>query len=75
MAHIVIVGAGLGGVPAAFEIRKRLSKAHRVTLVGARSHFEFTPSNPWIAVGWRTAQQTRVELREPLEKKGIEWIE
>ncbi len=74
MSHVVIVGAGLGGIPAAFEIRKRLSKAHRVTLIGARSYYEFTPSNPWLLVGWRTADQIRVEMKEPLERKGIEWI-
>jgi sulfide:quinone oxidoreductase len=74
MAHVVVIGAGLGGIPAAFEARKLLSKAHRVTLIGARPYFEFTPSNPWIAVGWRTPEQTRVQMQEPLEKKGIEWI-
>ena len=74
MGHVVIVGAGVGGVPAAFEIRKLLSKAHRVTLIGARPHFEFTPSNPWITVGWRTVEQTRVDMKAPLDKKGIEWL-
>jgi sulfide:quinone oxidoreductase len=74
MAHVVVVGAGLGGIPAAFEVRKLLAQSHRVTLIGARPHFEFTPSNPWITVGWRTAEQTRVEMKEPLEKKGIEWL-
>lgn len=74
MAHVVVVGAGLGGIPAAFEIRKLLSKADRVTLIGARKHYEFTPSNPWIAVGWRTADQTRVQMDEPLARKGIDWI-
>ncbi|NNM62501.1 MAG: NAD(P)/FAD-dependent oxidoreductase [Steroidobacteraceae bacterium] len=74
MAHVIVIGAGLGGIPAAFDLRKRLAKEHRVTLIGERSYFEFTPSNPWIAVGWRTTEQTRVEMREPLERKGIEWI-
>ena len=74
MAHIVIVGAGIGGVPAAFELRKKLSKEHRVTLLGSSPFFEFTPSNPWVAVGWRKTEQVRVEMREPLESKGIQWI-
>jgi len=74
MAHVIVVGAGLGGMPAAFELRKKLSSAHRVTLIGARPHFEFTPSNPWIAVGWRTAEKTRVLMQEPLANKGIEWV-
>ena len=75
MAHVIVIGAGVGGVPAAYELRKKLGKEHRVTLIGSSPHFEFTPSNPWIAVGWRTREKTRVALREPMESKGIEWIE
>ncbi len=74
MAHVVVVGAGLGGVPAAFELRKLLAKEHRVTLIGERPYFEFTPSNPWVAVGWRTTEQTRVAMQGPLERKGVDWI-
>ncbi len=74
MAHVVVIGAGLGGVPAAFDLRKKLAKEHRVTLIGERPYFEFTPSNPWVAVGWRTPAQTRVTMQEPLERKGVEWI-
>ena len=32
MAHIAIIGAGIGGVPCAYDLRKRLGKEHRVTL-------------------------------------------
>ena len=75
MAHVVIIGAGLGGVPCAYQMCKRLGKTHRVTLIGSSAYFEFTPSNPWVAVGWRDRAQTRVELREPLTAKGIDWME
>jgi sulfide:quinone oxidoreductase len=74
MAHIVIVGAGIGGIPCAYELRKKLGKEHRVTLVGATPFFEFTPSNPWVAVGWRKPEQTRVEMHDPLEARGIQWL-
>ena len=74
MSHIVIVGAGVGGVPCAYELRKMLGKEHRVTLIGSSPFFEFTPSNPWIAVGWRKPEQTRVELHDPLESKGVQWL-
>lgn len=74
MAHIIIVGAGVGGVPCAYELRKMLGKEHRVTLIGSSPFFEFTPSNPWIAVGWRKPEQTRVELHDPLESKGVQWL-
>ena len=73
MAHVIVIGAGLGGIPAAFDLRKHLGKNHRVTLIGARPYFEFTPSNPWIAVGWRTSKETQVQMQTPLDKKGVEW--
>ncbi|MGE0188690.1 MAG: NAD(P)/FAD-dependent oxidoreductase [Steroidobacteraceae bacterium] len=74
MANIVIMGAGLAGVPAAYGLRKKLAKQHKITLIGATPYFEFTPSNPWVAVGWRTVENTRVQLEEPLSKKDIDSI-
>ena len=74
MAHVVTVGAGLGSVPAAFDLRKHQPKSHRVTLIGERPYFEFTPSNPWIVVGWRKPTDTRVMLRDPLDNKGVQWL-
>lgn len=74
MATLVVLGAGLGGVPMAYELRKKLASEHRVLLIGATDYFEFTPSNPWIAVGWRTREQTRVDLRRPLDRRGVEFI-
>ena len=75
MANIVIIGAGIGGVPCAYDLRKQLDDSHQITLIGSSGRFEFTPSNPWMAVGWREPQDTSVELRKPLEKHGIRWIE
>ena len=74
MAHVIVIGAGLGGIPAAFDLRKHLAKDHKVTLIGARPYFEFTPSNPWIAVGWRTPAETRVQMQTPLDDKGVSWL-
>jgi sulfide:quinone oxidoreductase len=74
MAHVAIVGAGIAGVPCAYELRKRLGRQHRVTLIGCSAFFEFTPSNPWLVVGWRQREDTRVQLRGLLESKGVEWI-
>lgn len=74
MAHIVIIGAGVGGIPCAYELRKKLGKEHRITLVGSSGHFEFTPSNPWVAVGWRGVEQVRVELAGPMQRRGIEFV-
>lgn len=71
MGTVIILGAGLGGVPCAYELRKQLGQEHQVTLVGATPRFEFTPSNPWIAVGWREPAETGVDLAAPLKEHGI----
>ena len=74
MAHIVIMGAGLGGMPAAYEIRALLGREHRVSVVNAVDYFQFVPSNPWLAVGWRERQEIVVPIAEPLRKKGIDFV-
>jgi len=71
MAHIIIVGAGIGGIPAAYEIREKLGKEHKVTVVNATDYFQFVPSNPWIAVGWREREQITVPIAPYLTRKGI----
>jgi sulfide:quinone oxidoreductase len=74
MAHIVIMGAGLGGMPAAYEIRELLDKQHRVTVINATDTFQFTPSNPWVAVGWRERKTVTLPIAPYLAKKGIDFI-
>ncbi|WP_448097729.1 NAD(P)/FAD-dependent oxidoreductase [Luteibacter yeojuensis] len=71
MAHVVVLGAGLGGIAAAYDLRAALGKDHRITVVGDGPYFNFTPSNPWIAVGWRKPEQIRVALDDPLAKHDI----
>lgn len=71
MAHIVILGAGLGGLSMAFTIRKAARTSDRVTVVSDDTHFHFVPSNPWVAVRWRNRDQVSVELRPVLEKHGM----
>jgi sulfide:quinone oxidoreductase len=74
MAHIVILGAGTGGMPAAYELRAKIDKSHRITVVNALNYFQFVPSNPWVAVGWRERGDTTLEIRPHLERKGIDFI-
>ena len=75
MAHIVIVGAGIGGLPCAYEMKEALSNDHKITMINNRDHFQFTPSNPWVAVGWRTLENISVPLSPVLAKKGINFIQ
>jgi len=75
MAHIVILGAGVGGLPCAYEMKEELEKMHQITIINERDHFQFTPSNPWVAVGWRTKENISVPLSPVLAKKGINFIQ
>jgi sulfide:quinone oxidoreductase len=75
MSHIVILGAGTGGLPAAYELRAALERSqHRITVVNALPDFQFVPSNPWVAVGWRDREQVSFPMRPHLEKKGIDFV-
>lgn len=74
MAHIVILGAGTGGMAAAYELRHKLSKQHTVTVVHERDYFHFVPSNPWVAVGWRNAEEISFRIEPHLKKHGIHFI-
>ena len=60
MAHIVILGAGLGGMPMAYEMKEQLRPGDRVTVVGNGPNFHFVPSNPWVAVNWRKRKRHRI---------------
>lgn len=74
MADIVVMGAGTGGMPCAYELRKCLDAKHRVTVVNERADFQFVPSNPWVAVGWRDRSSITFPIGPHLAQKGIDFI-
>ncbi len=74
MAHIVIIGASTGGLPAAYEIKETLGKKHEVTVISNTEIFHFVPSNPWVAVGWRKREDVSFPLEPRLKKHKINFI-
>lgn len=69
--RIVILGAGLGGAIAAFEIRSAVGDKADVSVVTLGDTFHFVPSNPWVAVHWRKREAIEVKLPPVFKKKGI----
>ena len=69
--RIVVLGAGLGGSIAAFEIREALGASADVIVVNKGTRYSFVPSNPWVAVGWRKRDAIEVDLTPVFHKKGI----
>lgn len=71
MSHIVVLGAGLGGVIMAYEMKDKLRPGDELTVVNLGKSFSFVPSNPWVAVGWRKRADTSVDLSAIFAKRGI----
>jgi len=74
MAHIVVLGAGLGGSIMAYELKEQLRAQDTVTVITRDPKYHFVPSNPWIAVGWRERKDISVDLAPTMAKKGIRFI-
>lgn len=74
MADIIILGAGLGGIPAALEIRELVRDEDRVTVINKTESYTFTPSNPWVAVGWREPEDIEVPLAKMFKKRNIDFM-
>lgn len=74
MANIVVIGAGIGGLPAAYELRHLLSPSHQVTLISASPKFTFIPSLPWVTMGLTALSDVQVDLKTAIANRGIELI-
>ncbi len=71
MAHIVVLGAGLGGSIMAYELRDQVRPEDQITVITKDPTYHFVPSNPWIAVGWRKRDDITIDLAPTMAKKGI----
>ncbi|MDX5329912.1 MAG: hypothetical protein LPK04_01815 [Caulobacteraceae bacterium] len=67
--RIVVLGAGLGGAIAAFEIKEAVGGKAEVMVVSQGETFHFVPSNPWVAVGWRKRKAIEVALPPVMARK------
>jgi sulfide:quinone oxidoreductase len=71
MAHVVVLGAGLGGVIMAYAMKDKLGSNDRLSVVNLGSRYSFVPSNPWVAVGWRKRDEISVDLESIFRKRDI----
>ncbi|MDP2902116.1 MAG: FAD-dependent oxidoreductase [Methylovulum sp.] len=75
MAKIVIVGAGIGGIPMAFEMKDLARKEDEVVVIADTPTFHFVPSNPWVGVNWRKPDDIKVPLEPVFKNKKITFIQ
>jgi sulfide:quinone oxidoreductase len=55
----------------AYELRDQLGAPHTISVINNGSRFSFVPSNPWVAVGWRTREAVEVDLAPALARRDI----
>lgn len=71
MAHIVIVGAGSGGLSAAYEMDELARPGDRITVVSEAADLHFGASSPWLAAKGIENSGVGYSVAEQLERKGI----
>ncbi|HUZ72036.1 MAG TPA: FAD/NAD(P)-binding oxidoreductase [Stellaceae bacterium] len=71
MARVVVLGAGIGGISAAYELRQVIGRKAEITVVSDSEWFQFVPSNPWVALKWREPKDIKIHLPPVLAKFGI----
>lgn len=71
---IVILGGGIGGQVAANELRRSLSRDHRIILIEKHARHAFAPSFLWLMTGDRRPEQITCNIRDLLAP-GIDIID
>ncbi|MGV6800803.1 MAG: NAD(P)/FAD-dependent oxidoreductase [bacterium] len=74
MAKIVVLGAGLGGIVAAYEAKQEARWNDKVVVINETDYYQFVPSNPWMLVGWRERKDITFDLAKPFKNKGIDFV-
>ena len=74
MPNIVVIGAGLGGLPAAYELRHRLSRDHTVTLISNHPSFTFIPGLIHVALNLTPLDHIQLDLKFLAQRHGLNWV-
>jgi sulfide:quinone oxidoreductase len=76
--HILILGAGFGGLTAANFLQKNLSSLsepveYQISIIDQKEYFMMRLVNLWILSGIRTLEDSKIDLNR-LEKRGIRYL-
>ncbi len=74
MANVAVIGAGLGGLPAAYELRHLLPSTHQVTLISDKSEFTFIPGLIPVALNLKPLNHVQLKLEQLCKKHHIHWV-
>jgi len=71
---IIVVGGGIGGLSTSFDLRHHLPKDTQISVISDRPDFQFTPSNPWVSIGTRTAKEISVPMTEACRAGKVNYV-
>jgi sulfide:quinone oxidoreductase len=74
MANVAVIGAGLGGLPAAYELRHYLPKEHTVTLISNEPKFTFIPGLIQIALDLKPIDHIQLDLQLLARRHGLNLV-
>lgn len=74
MAHVVVIGAGLGGLPTAYELRHELPEEHTVTLISEQPKFTFIPGLIRVALNLNSPDHVQLDLAPLARRHGVELL-
>jgi sulfide:quinone oxidoreductase len=74
MANVVVIGAGLGGLPAAYELRHLLGAKHTVTLISDRPEFTFVPGLVHVALDLKPLPEVQLDLNKLAQRNHLELV-
>ena len=73
-SRVLVLGAGFGGLEAAFDLRLRVGERAKITLVSDQDHFLFKPNSIYVPFGLDPAK-LRVPLASAAARRGINFVE
>ncbi|MBD1860037.1 MULTISPECIES: NAD(P)/FAD-dependent oxidoreductase [Leptolyngbya] len=74
MANIVVIGAGLGGLPTAYELRHLLPDCHTVTLISEQPKFTFIPGLARVALDIDPLDHFQLEIEPLARQHGLDLV-
>ena len=74
MANIVVIGAGLGGLPTAYELRHWLPSHHTVTVISDQPQFTFLPGLVRVALDLTPLEHFQLDLQSLTQHHGLKLV-
>jgi len=74
-SRVVVIGAGLGGLPVAYELKHHLGAQHQITLLSESPKFTFIPGLIQVGLGHIPLEHIQLDVATLSRRHGLEWLQ